>query len=306
MFNNCLDNPTPFVLTRYYQSTQMPIKISSDDNIAKILHDAAVRHFKQYSFHSLYFNLRDKKIPLDRNALINQLLEDKGGSCYHHNAVFQAILVDNGIDSRFISCLVHDPMNPGTVFDLATHIAIVFDYKGQSYLFDPGWDGTSLSIYPLPDEANPVTGHDKHQIKRTDNSDYPFSFEELKADGTAVVRYDFNSAPTNLADYELAINYLNSKTYAFYTLFLFTQINSDSHMIRLVNRRLIIQTIDGEELHNAELPEDISPVERLTELLGSQVGLMTHIYVDDFKNPNLGSLICQLSSTPSMAPGGNM
>lgn len=306
MLKNSFDSSTPFVLTRYYQSTQMPIKISSDDDIAKILHDAAVRHFKQYSFHSLYFNLRDKKVPLHRNALIQQLLEDKGGSCYHHNAVFQAILADNGIDSRFISCLVHDPMNPGKTFDLATHIAIVFDYKGQSYLFDPGWDGTSLSIYPLPEEANSVIGHGKHQIRRTDNSDYPFSFEELKADGTSVVRYDFNSTPTNLADCSDAIIYLNSKTYAFYTLFLFTQINPDNHMIRLVNRRLIIQTLAGEELHNAELSEDVAPIEILTELLGSQEGLVAHLHVDDFKNSNLGRLICQSTSTPSMTPAASM
>lgn len=306
MVKKRLDNSTPFVLTRYYQSTIMPIKFSSDDDIAKVLHDAAVQHFKQYSFHSLYFNLRDRKVPLHREALIQQLLEDKGGSCYHHNAVFQAILVDNGIDSRFISCLVHDPMNPGKAFDIATHIAIVFDYKGQSFLFDPGWDGTSLSIYPLPEEANPVSRHGKHQIRRTDNPDYPFSFEELKADGTAVVRYDFNSTPTNLADYEPALNYLNSKTYAFYTLFLFTQINSDNHMIRLINRRLIIQKIAGDELHNAELPADVSAIEQLTKLLGSQEGLMAHLHVDDFKNPDLGSLVCQSTVTSIIAPPGSM
>jgi len=214
--------------------------------------------------------------------------------------VFQAILADNGIDSRFISCLVHDPMSPGKAFDLATHIAIIFDYKGQSYLFDPGWDGTSLSIYPLPEEANPVVGHGKHQIRRTNNPDYPFSFEEIKTDGTAVVRYDFNSTATNLADYEHAINYLNSETYAFYTLFLFTQINPDNQLIRLVNRRLIIQTIAGEELHNTELSEDVSLIERVTELLGSKEGLMIHLNVDDFKNPDLGRLICQSTAAPNI------
>lgn len=305
MFNRSKGNNTPFALTQYYQSIKMSIKINSNDDIATILHDAAVQHFKKYSFHSLYFNLRDKNVPINnRNALIYQLLEDKGGSCYHHNAVFQAILEDNGIDSRFISCLVHDPMNPGKAFELATHVAIIFDYNDQSYLFDPGWNGTTLAIYPLPVGVNSVAVNGKYQIRRTENPSYSFSFEELKTDGTSVVRYDFNSNPTNLADYTDAITYLNSKTYAFYTLFVFTQINADNHMISFVNRRMIIQTLSGEELHNAELPEDVSPLEKLTELLGPSEGLIADLQINEFKNSGLGSSICHSISTPieSMCP----
>ena len=296
-------NTTPFVLMRYYQSTKMSDRINAGDDIATILHDSAVQHFQQYPFHSLYFNLRNKEdptkqdmiVPLNRNALIQQLLENKGGSCYHHNAVFQAILDDNGIDNWFISCLVHDPMTPEKTFDLATHIAIIFNYNDKLYLFDPGWDGTTLSVYPLPQGANQVAKHNKHQIRHTGNPDYPFSFEEIKSDG-AVVRYDFNSTPTNLADYERAITYLNSKTYAFNTLFLFTGINIDNDMIRFINRRLIIQTISGEEKHNAEIPKNISVIDKLNELLGYQEGLMANLNVDDFKNPDLGSVVCKMIS----------
>jgi arylamine N-acetyltransferase len=297
MFN---ESSTPLVLRRYYQSINTSIKINADDDIASLLHEAAVRHFQQYPFHSLYFNLRNKDhltgedipVPLHRNALIQQLLVNKGGSCYHHNALFQAILEDNGIDSWFVSCLVHDPMSPDKTFDLATHIAIVFKHNDKLYLFDPGWDGSSLSVYPLPEPTDPVARDNQHQIRYTGHPDYPFSFEEIKPAG-AVTRYDFNLNRTNLADYERAIHYLNAKTYAFNTLFLFTKISENQEVIRLINRRLIIQSISGVERHNAELIENVSLLDTLTELLGPQEGLTKDLAMDDFKNPELGRLICQ-------------
>lgn len=103
---------------------------------------------------------------MNKNALVHQLIEDGGGSCYQHNAVFRIVLEANGIESWFISCLVHNPMQPEETFKMATHVAIIFNYKNNCWLFDPGWNGTSFSIYPLPLISGDVVTINNHQVRK--------------------------------------------------------------------------------------------------------------------------------------------
>jgi arylamine N-acetyltransferase len=298
---------TPFfVLNRYVSSLDASIEIDPA-RLAENLQNLAIKHFQKYPFHSLYFNLKDqrsletKSIPLvlERNALIHQLIEDCGGSCYHHNAVFQAILEKSGIESWFVACLVHNPMKPEETFESATHIAIIFRYQGTLYLFDPGWDGTSFSMYPLPSSVGTAIRHDSYQVRMIEGeAEFPFVFAEVKPDGAVIPRYDFNIRATRLEDYSDAVQYLNSQQYAFHTLFLFSQITADQKIIRLINRRLIIQNLSGDERFNEELSDDVSPLQKITELLGeAETGLMASLQVEDFKNPQLGQLICQSLTT---------
>ncbi len=291
------------VLQRYARGLSTDIHLNADESIAAQLQRMAIEHFKRFSFSSLYFNvcqnkdpLQNKPLLLNRNALIHELITNQDGSCYHHNALFQAILEFNNIDSWFVSCRVHDPMNPEKIFDMDTHIAIVFKVDNQLYLFDPGWDGTSLSVYPIPKTMNTVIQDGHYQIKYTEHPDYPFSLEEIKTQGI-VTRFDFNTKKAPLEQFEHAIDYLNSKDYAFDTLFLFTKIDDEARMIRLVNRRLMIQRISGEMLHNEQLPDDISIADQLRALFGPQEGL-TNLCVDDFKNPTLGALFCNALEEP--------
>lgn len=290
--------PPFFILKRYAQSLNIQIEMDSE-NLAENLQALAIKHFQKYAFHSLYFNLKDKKssenqdipILMNKNALIHQLMEDRGGSCYHHNTVFQMILEANGIESWFISCLVHNPMKPEETFKMATHAAIVFNYKESSWLFDPGWNGTSFSIYPLPSISGAVSKNNSHQVRKTDNPDFPFTFEEIRHD-SIVPRYAFSSRQTELEDFSEAIRYLNSRDYAFHTLFIFTRINAEQQIVRFINRLLIIQNLNGEMLFNETLTEESSIIQKLTELFGAQDGLMETIGTTDFKNPDLGNLVC--------------
>ena len=293
MFKQSESKPPFFVLQRYKDSLGITTHLSHD-NIAECLREIAVKHFQTYAFHSLYFNLTgpDTSIPLNKNALINQLVETQGGSCFHHNAVFQAILENNGIASSFAACLVHNPMQPKRTFELATHITIIFNHQNTLYLFDPGWDGSSFSIYELPADIDSTTKQGNYQVRKTNNAHLPYTFEEIKADGSIAPRYDFSTKPTELKDFQDAITYLNSETYAFHTLFLFTRINSNQQIIRFVNHHVSIQNTHGETLNNYELNQDFPPLQHIRELFGSQEGLMQNLSVDDFKNPELGKLIC--------------
>ena len=298
MFKKC-EKPF-FILQRYCQSLDIQVEIDTE-NLAESLRILAIKHFQKYAFHSLHFSLKnntnsdsqDMPLSLDRNALVKQLLKDGSGSCYHHNAAFQMILEANDIKSWFTSCLVHNPMQPEETFKMATHVAIVFNYQGSSWLFDPGWNGIIFSIYPLPSNSGDVVTVNNHQVRKTDNPDFPFVFEDIRQKGTIVPRYDFSSKQMSLINFADAIAYLNSKDYAFHTLFIFSRITAEQQIIRFVNRRLIIENMNGEEIHNDVISEDSSITQKLTELFGTQVGLMDMISADDFKNPALGNLVCQ-------------
>lgn len=299
MFKKCESEKPLFILKRYCQSLDIQSEIDTE-NLAENLRLLAIKHFQKYAFHSLHFSLKnntnsdsqDMPLLLDRNALVQQLLTDGSGSCYHHNAAFQMILEENGIESWFISCLVHNPIKPEETFKMATHVAIVFNYQGSSWLFDPGWNGTIFSIYPLPSHSGEVVTVNNHQVRKTDNPNYPYLFEDIRQQGTIVPRYDFSSQRAPLINFADAIMYLNSKDYAFHTLFIFSRITAEQQIIRLVNRRLIIENMKGEEIHNAVLPEGMSIMQKVTERFGTQVGLMGMISADDFKNPDLGNLFC--------------
>ncbi len=93
---------------------------------------------------------------------------------------------------------------------------------------------------------------------------------------------------------EIAVKHF--QTYAFHTLFLFTRINSNQQIIRFVNHHVSIQNTHGETLNNYELNQDFPLLQHIRELFGSQEGLMQNLSVDDFKNPELGKLICPAPS----------
>lgn len=284
--------PSTLVLNRYRQTLSISSLQLTKDNLAETLRSMAIRHFQKYPMHTVYFNVEGIPINLNRDALIHQLIQNESGSCYHHNAVFQAILEENKISSWFVACLVHNPVHPEETFRIPTHVAIVFEHEGMQYLFDPGWDGTVFSIYPLPSTSGEILRHLNHQVRKTDHPEFPFTFEVIHPDGTITPKYDFNSVPTPLLEFSDALNLLSSSDYAFYTLFFFSQINAAEQIIRVVNRRLSIENLNGEVIYSEDLAEDVSPLQKLAELLGPHVGLMEMLSDSDFKNPALGRLVC--------------
>lgn len=287
-----------FVLRRYFQKINQTVHIEPQDNIALILEEVVKAHFSVFPFHTLHFNLKGSDgnifINLNRNALIQQLLTDGGGSCFHHNAVFQAILEANQIPCHFIACLVHNPANPETTFDIPTHIALIFSHNDTQYLFDPGWNGTIPHIYPLPETEGAVHQVGKFQVRHTSNTQYPYSFEEIKPDGSTVVRYDFNQSESALKDFRPAIEYLNSETYAFHTLFLFT-LNINGKTLSCINRHMTLENEEKTEI--VELDEGQSVFEKILEFRGySLIGFMETLEPNQFKNPVLGQSICPIST----------
>lgn len=272
-----------------------------DCDICSVLPAAAVNHYRKFSFSSLYFNLRcststgvqiqNRPFHLAQHTLIEELLNNRTGSCFHHNVLFLAILESAGIQCWIVSCIVRDPLNPERRFDLPSHVAIIFKHCGHEYLFDPGWDGTSLSVYQVPTTQNTLSRLGQYQIRRTYGRDYAYAFEKIGENESTVIRYEFNLIPSILSSHEESIAYLNSERYAFHTLFLYTRIK-DNTIFSFVNRRLISRTIDGEEIDNTVLPSNISLTDKLIEIFGPFEGLMVGLRSNMFKNIDMGRMIC--------------
>ena len=277
---------THSALNAYYQHVA-EVTFDADAPLSELLQEVGIRHFKKYSFSSLDFNLKNRTIPLHSERLIHQLIENKTGCCLHHNAVFQAILLQKGIKSWLVECIVHDALHPGTRFAMPTHVAIMFDYNDQRYLFDPGWDGTLYSIYSLPETSQGVVKRGQNQIRHTGQADYPFAFELIKSDDSASVRYEFNVRAANLDCFHAALEYLNSEAYAFHTLFLFTRVSGDNRLVSLINRDLVIKDPQSVELLRERLPDDVSVITTLEEHFGNIHVALPGFVMQDFKNPAL-------------------
>ena len=289
-------------LNRYYEFMEASPLIIEDNNISYVLHAAAVYHFRKFSFSSLNFNLRcstsnesqihSRPFHLAQDTLIQELLDNRTGSCFHHNSLFLTMLQAVGIQSWIVSCIVHDPLNPEMRFEMPSHVAIIFYHFGNEYLFDPGWDGTTLSVYQIPTALNTTSRLGQYQIRYTYGRDYEYAFEKIReGDNTTIIRYEFNLTPSQLTSHEESVVYLNSKRYAFHSLFLYTHIK-DNTIFSFVNRRLNSRTIDGEEIENTALPSNISVTDKISEIFGPSEGLIAGLVASMFKNIELGRMIC--------------
>lgn len=277
---------------RYVRNIDVSLRLDPSC-LAQSLSDIAIKHFQKYAFHSLCFNLNKEPIELEKSALINQLIDEQGGSCFHHNVFFQAILENSGIESWFVRCLVRDPAHPEVSFQTATHIAIIFKHQENLYLFDPGWDGSSFATYPLPTSSETPTSDHGFQVRKKEASEsMPFVFEEIKPDSSVVPRYDFDVLPSSLADFQDAIVLLNANTYAFHHLFLYTQITKDNEIVRFINRTVIKQKLTGDERHTEVLEDTTSPIQTINELFDIESKIITSLNANHFKNPELGEFIC--------------
>ena len=281
---------THSALKAYYQHVG-EVAFDAGTPLSESLHQVAIRHFKKYSFSSLDFNLKNRTIPLNNERLIHQLIQNKTGCCLHHNAVFQAILAQKGITSWLVECIVHDAINPGTRFAMPTHVALMFDYNDQRYLFDPGWDGTLYSLFPIPTESQRIVRVNENQIRYTGEVDYPYAFESIKWDESTSVRYEFNAKDAKLENFHEALDYLNSETYAFHTLFLFTRMRQDNLLVSLINRDLVIRDSQGVEILREKLLNDVSIITVLEEHFGDIRSALPGFDIENFKNADLSNTL---------------
>ncbi|WP_240417870.1 arylamine N-acetyltransferase family protein [Paenibacillus periandrae] len=87
---------------------------------------------------------------ITRENLINKILmKNEGGLCYHLNPLLYFFLVENGFQAVLVRAEVYNQTTNDWSRLGRTHVAILLQHEGQTYLVDTGFGG-NLPLRPLP------------------------------------------------------------------------------------------------------------------------------------------------------------
>ncbi len=83
------------------------------------------------------------------NLIQKILVNHRGGLCYELNPLLYFFLIENGFDAVLVRGEVYNDEKKDWFHLERTHLAILLQHKGQSYLIDTGF-GDSLPLMPVP------------------------------------------------------------------------------------------------------------------------------------------------------------
>lgn len=97
-----------------------------------------------------------RELPITRRNLIAKLLlNQEGGLCYELNPLLYFFLLDSGFDVSMVRGIVYDPEAKAFVATGHTHVTLLLQHQGNTYLVDTGFGGF-LPLRPVPLDGNAV------------------------------------------------------------------------------------------------------------------------------------------------------
>jgi N-hydroxyarylamine O-acetyltransferase len=208
--------------------------------------------------------LLGRPVRLDPRSIQQKLVgARRGGYCFEHNLLFRGVLDALGFTTRSLAARVVWGRT-GPQMPARTHMLLLVDLEGVTYLADVGFGGVTLTA-PLVFEPGreQATPHEPFRLDAIDASNFLL---QVKLDGAWAPLYRFDLEPQFDIDYELA-NYFVS-TYPqsiFLTNLLVARVAGGAGYAR-VNRRL---TVYGPEPSQREL----TTPEALRDVLRDEIGI---------------------------------
>ncbi|MBA4536399.1 arylamine N-acetyltransferase [Bacillus aquiflavi] len=131
------------------------IGISEDENIGfEKLEHVLEKTAQSIPFENLCI-IENKTYEITKENLINKILvRNEGGLCYELNAIFYFFLIENGFNAFLVRGGVYN--NETQAFQQLgrTHVTILVNHEGQTYLIDTGFGGNlPLKLVPLTGES---------------------------------------------------------------------------------------------------------------------------------------------------------
>jgi N-hydroxyarylamine O-acetyltransferase len=119
--------------------------------------------------------ISNKTRAITKENLINKILvKNEGGLCYQLNPLLYFFLVENGFDA----VLVRGEVYNNAMMDWSklgrTHVTILLQHEGQTYLVDTGFGG-NLPLKPVPlngETTSSVNGEFRVKAMESDYGDY--------------------------------------------------------------------------------------------------------------------------------------
>lgn len=170
------------------------------------LADIQLRHTLTFAFENIDPLLK-RPVLLDLASLEDKFLrQGRGGYCYEHNILLQAVLVSLGFTVTGLAARVLWGVPPGAV-RARTHMLLKVDLPEGAFLVDAGFGALTPTgpVALVPGEPQP-TPHESFRLVQDG--------EQLRLEGEVEScwrpLYSFDLQPQNLADYEVASWYVST------------------------------------------------------------------------------------------------
>jgi N-hydroxyarylamine O-acetyltransferase len=216
-----------------------------------------------------------RPVKLDIASLQEKLIVGRrGGYCFEQNLLFKAALEAIGFKVTGLSGRVRWMSSPDSPLGPRTHIALRVDLPDGPYLVDVGF-GVCVVDGPLQLRTD-VEQRTTMGTYRLSESGGLFSLSAKQPAGWRTM-YVFDLAPQIQSDYELSSWYTSTSPLAPFTSMLIMERVSSDKRYKLVNRRLRIETRDGQVMSE----RSIGSAEELHQILDETFNVTPPVGVED-------------------------
>lgn len=256
------------------------------DYLTRIGHDGALQpdlatltalhraHVDKIPFEGLD-PLLGRPVELDAASIQDKLLDrGRGGYCFEQNALFKAALETIGFKVTGLGARVRWMAPPESPLGPKTHMLLKVDLADGPYLADVGFGACLLdSPLRLITDVEQRTAMGTYRLTEADGL---FALSARRAADWRTM-YVFDLQPQLQSDYELGSWFTATSPLAPFSRMLIMERLAGDRRYKLVNRRLIVETADGE----VDSERLIESSDDLRQVLGEHFGMQPPAPVDE-------------------------
>ncbi|RCK37825.1 hypothetical protein TH19_07245 [Thalassospira profundimaris] len=204
----------------------------------------------------------DKPISIAPHNVDQKLIHDgRGGYCFEQNGLFRRVLRSLGFVVEGLAGRVLWGYDPNGAPRPRCHMANRVIIEGEAWLADVGLGGCVPTAPLLLDVASPqVTPHDTYRVTKGDHS----YFVELERDGVWKAVHEIDIAPVGDIDYEVMNWYASDHPESGFCKTLMVARSAPFARFTLLNNRLTIRLVTGEEeqhtLSVGDIPQTLKDI----------------------------------------------
>ncbi|KRE48912.1 arylamine N-acetyltransferase family protein [Paenibacillus sp. Soil724D2] len=140
--------------------------------------------------------ISNKTSIITKESLITKMLvKNEGGLCYQLNPLLYFFLVENGFNAALVRGEVYNYATKDWSKLGRTHVTILLQHKGQTYLVDTGFGG-NLPLKPVPlngETTSSVNGEFRVKAMESDYGDYVLELKLKYKDTDWKIGYAFDT-----------------------------------------------------------------------------------------------------------------
>ncbi|WP_214851357.1 arylamine N-acetyltransferase [Exiguobacterium sp. s193] len=161
-----------------------------------------------FAYHLPFDNqtvLSKRMIPFNEVRLEQTFVTNQdGGVCYDLNHLLYDVLLKTGFEVSLIKATVYDNEHEVWSATGPTHVAILLQYEGATYLVDSGF-GINLALRPVPLTGETVISSSGSFRIAPNGAGYQLEMQRLGLDDTFIIGYHFYTQQTLLPEQLAAI-----------------------------------------------------------------------------------------------------